>query len=498
MAIDKETRATIRRLSRADGLPVGTIARHLGIHHSTVKRALQDPGDDREPRSRPRLIDPFVPLIERKLQEFPDLPASMLYRQIEALGYSGGEDHFRHILRDLALRPVKRPEPSMRLVFLAGEQAQIDWAEFGRVRIGKAERKLMGLLVTLSHSRMTHLSLFHDAQMPSFLQGHVEAFEAFGGVPRKILYDNLKSAVVSRRGKAISFNARMVELAGHYAFEPIAAWPRRPQEKGRVERRVNFARTGFFAGRDISAPLAELNAAAREWCFGRAAERPWPDDSALTVREAFEREREKLIPLPDAPFPSDDVRAVRIDKTCHARFDTNDYSVPPGFAKASLTLVATRDRVRILDGASEVASHARVWGRQQRVSDPAHVKALLALKRHGKSMSVRDLLLRAVPRAEEMLTGAGCEGHNVGTCARTLTRLLDTHGADELDRAIAIALERGSFHPNTVVKVIEDRRHAKGMPSVGIVDSSGTTTPRGTDLAAYDQPAASRRRGNRK
>ncbi len=491
MAIDEDMRATIVRLSRAEGWPVGTIARHLGIHHSTVTRAVRAQGQER--RARPKLIDPFIPFIKEQLKEAPDLPASTLYGQVEARGYRGGEDHFRHTLRALGLRPVKRPEPSMRLRFLAAEQAQVDWAEFGRVRIGRAERKLMGLLVTLSYSRQTFLSLFYNARMSSFLHGHVEAFEAFGGVPRRLIYDNLKSAVVTRRGNAITFHPTVLALAGHYAFKPTAAWPRSPEEKGRVERRVAFARTSFFAGRDISVPLDELNAAAREWCFGRAARRPWPDDDSLLVRDAFAREREKLIPLPDAPFPTDEVRAVQIDKTCYARFDTNDYSVPPDYATASLTLVASRYGVRILDSVREVAAHARAYGRQQQISDPEHVKALVARKRYGRSMSVRDMLLRAVPRAEEMLTLAGCRKLNVATCARTLNRLLDSHGADELDRAIAAALERGSCHPNTVRSIIETRRRARGLPNVSITDSSRTTTPRGTDPAAYDRAAAAKK-----
>ena len=490
MAIDEETRATIVRLSRAEGWPVGTIARHLGVHHGTVTRALRAAGRERRPRAR--LVDPFVPFIRERLEEAPDLPASTLWRQVAALGYRGGEDHFRHSLRALGLRPARRPEPSMRLRFLPAEQAQVDWAEFGKVRVGRAERRLMGLLVTLSHSRQTFLSLFHDARMASFLQGHVEAFEALGGVPRRLLYDNLKSAVVARRGKAVTFNPTLLALAAHYAFEPTAAWPFSPQEKGRVERRIGFARTGFFAGRDITAPLGALNAAARDWCFGAAAERPWPDDDSQLVRDAFAREREALTALPAAPFPHHEIRPARIDRTCHARFDTNEYSVPPDFAGARLTLAADRDTVRILDGVREVALHRRCHDRKRTVTDPEHARAIAARKRQARSMSVRDRLLRAVPRAEGMLARAGSGGRNVSSCARMLAELLDAHGADETDRAVAAALERGSCHPETVRAIIEDRRRAQGLPPVSIADGGRDvhgTTPRGTGLGAYDRPA---------
>ncbi len=206
MAIDEEMRATIVRLSRAEGWSVGTIARHLGLHHGTVTRALLKGEQERQPR--PKLIDPFIPFIREQLKEAPDLPASTLWQQVRSRGYGGGEDHFRHSLRALDLRPPRVRRAHMRLNFLPAEQAQVDWAEFGRVRIGRAERKLMGLLVTLSHSRQTFLSLYHDARMPSFLHGHVEALNAFGGVPRRLLYDNLKSAVIARRGKAVTFHRR--------------------------------------------------------------------------------------------------------------------------------------------------------------------------------------------------------------------------------------------------------------------------------------------------
>lgn len=265
-----------------------------------------------------------------------------------------------------------------------------------------------------------------------------------------------------------------------------------------MERRVAFARTGFFAGRDITVPLGELNAAARAWCFGAAAERPWPDDDGQLVRDAFARERESLTALPADPFPHHEFRPARIDKTCHARFDTNDYSVPPDFTKALLTLVADRDEVRILDGTREVALHRRSYDRKWTVTDPEHARAIAARKRHARSMSVRNRVLRAVPRTEEMLARAGSGGRNVASCARMLEDLLDAHGADALDRAVAAALERGSCHPETVHAIIEDHRREQGLPPVSIADDGRGgrgTTPRGTALDAYDRPGTAGRDG---
>lgn len=498
MAIDQQTRSEILRLHRAEGWPVGTIARHLGIHHSTVKRALDGAGVTR--RSRAKMIDPYIPFIKKQFKTEPGLSARVLHEQVRKRGYGGGVDHFRHLLRDLGLRPEKKPEASMRLKFLPAEQAQVDWVELGRVTIGRAERKLMGFVMTLSYSRCSFLRLSYSADMSAFLAGHVAAFQAFNGVPRSLLYDNLKSVVTSRRGKAITYNRQFLAFAGHYAFEPAVAWPYRPQEKGRVERNIRYVRSAFMAGRDINTPLDQLNADARAWCFGPALERPWPEDGAITVGDAFAKECKLLVPLPDAPFPTDEIRPVRIGKTPYARFDTNDYSVPHKHAGATLTVVASPERVRILDGEREVAAHTRSWDSKRQIDDPEHVKALIASKRHGRAMGIRDRLIRAVPRAQDLLAAAGARNDNVATIARTLTRLLDSHGADELDRAIARALERGSPHPNTVIHILEAGRGA-GRPPVELgTDPAdpGVTTPRATGLEAYDERAKRNTRKRKK
>jgi transposase len=155
-------------------------------------------------------------------------------------------------------RPRPAAEAYLRLRTLPGEQAQVDWGHFGHLQIGRARRPLMAFVMVLSHSRMVFLRFFLDARMDSFLRGHALAFAAFGGVPRVLLYDNLKSAVLERvdhpRGSAIRFNPTLLALAGHYRFEPRPVAPARGNEKGRVERAIRYIRDSFFAG-----PLKKQN-----------------------------------------------------------------------------------------------------------------------------------------------------------------------------------------------------------------------------------------------
>ena len=199
MSINPHRDAQILRLFHAEKWPVGTIARQLGIHHSTVQRVVADSGG--MPIERPRVskIDPFVPFILKTLEQYPTLTASRLYEMVKERGYEGSSDHFRHRL--VLHRPVKPAEAYLRLRTLPGEQGQVDWAHFNYLQIGKARRPLMAFVMVLSYSRMIYLRFFLDARMENFLRGHVGAFEAFGGVPRVLLYDNLKSAVLERIGE---------------------------------------------------------------------------------------------------------------------------------------------------------------------------------------------------------------------------------------------------------------------------------------------------------
>lgn len=459
MTIPPDLEAKILRYFHVERWRVGTIARQLGIHHGTVDRVLSQAGLPKVARPhQPSLLDPFLPFVRETLKQFPQLTASRLYAMVRERGYTGGPDHFRHLIGHY--RPRPQAEAYLRLRTLPGEQAQVDWGHFGKLTIGKATRTLMAFVMVLSYSRQIFLRFYLDARMSNFLRGHEAAFQAWGALPRVLLYDNLKSAVLERQGQAIRFHPTLLAFSAHYRFEPRPVAVARGNEKGRVERAIRYVRDNFFAARTW-ADLDDLNAQAEAWCWGQAADRPCPEDRSITVRQAFEQEHQQLLALPDNPYPTDECEAVSVGKTPYVRFDLNDYTVPPTFTRCTLTVVASPTQLRILDGADEVACHPRSYDKDQQIENPEHIAELVTFKRQARHHRGQDRLAQAAPNSRELLTQAATRGDNLGSLTAALLRLLDRYGAVELEAAIGEALSRGVPHPNAVRLSLERRREQR-------------------------------------
>ncbi len=250
-AVTPEESAAILRLHHAEEWPVGTIAAQLGRHHDTVERVLAQSGlPVAKPTARARLVEPYLPFIHETLAKHPRLRASRLWAMVKKRGYTGSKSAFRAIIG--RQRPRPHAEAYLHRAVLAGQEAQVDWAHFGKLTVGRAQRDLWAFVMVLAYSRLRFLRFGLRAAMPSFLRGHVESFRFFNAVPRVILYDNLKSAVLEREGDAVRFHPTLLALAGHYRFEPRACAPYRPNEKGRVERAIQDVRDNFFAARDFA------------------------------------------------------------------------------------------------------------------------------------------------------------------------------------------------------------------------------------------------------
>ena len=339
------------------------------------------------------------------------------------------------------------------------EQAQADWASFGEVTLGQARRRLSAFVVTLSYSRALWLEFFFDQSLESFLLGHVHAFHHWGGAPRVLLVDNLRSVVLERYGHNVRFHPRWLELAAHYHFTTRPCAPARGNEKGRAERSIQYARSSFFAARPFTT-LEDFNCQALEWCHQVAQQRPWPGGPGLIVAQAFEQEKPRLLPLPAHPFDCQQRLMIRSGKTIYVRFDRNDYSIPPQAVGRTLTLLASPTTVRLLDGSVEIARHRRSYDRGQRVSDPVHLQALLASKHKALASTATLRLAASIPAAARFLEAAFQRGESAATQTAQLLRLVQDYGAAEVTAAVAEALQRGTPRASTVAFLLAQRQRA--------------------------------------
>lgn len=347
--ITPEQHAEIRRLYYGEHWKVGTIAAALGVHHDTVRAAIvNDTQSVRRGTCRATQLDPYLPFVRDTLAQYPRLRATRLFDMVKGRGYTGSVVQPRRAVR--LIRPAATASVYRRLTTLAAEEAQIDWGAFGSIRIGRGVRPLSGFVMVLSYSRAVFALFTVDQTIESFLRGHVEAFQTWPGVARTLVYDNLRSAALERAGTAIRFHPRLLELAGHYHFAPRPCTPGRANEKGKVERQIQYLRHAFFAPRTF-VDVDDLNAQFRRWRDEVAHQRPHPEQRDRTVADVLVEEQPRRLPLPAHPFETDVMRTVVSGKTPYVRFDRNHYSIPHTHVRRPVTLLASPTTVRVIAGA---------------------------------------------------------------------------------------------------------------------------------------------------
>jgi len=485
MTIPKELEDKILRLHHVEKWRPGTIATQLDVHHTTVERVLTQTGVTREEAQlRQSIADPYVSFVKATLKTWPKLTAARLYEMVRERGYPGTSDgHFRRIVARYRPRPTA--EAFLRLRTLPGEQAQIDWGHFGHMVIGRARRALMAFVMVLSFSRAIFLRFFVNQKMGSFLQGHVDAFDYFGGVTRVALYDNPKTVVLERIGDAIRFHPLLLDCARHYRYEPRPVAVARGNEKGRVERAIRYIRQSFWPGRAFR-DLDDLNAQALQWCQTVAASRRCPEDRTRTVAEVFEQERGRLLPLPGDPFPAAEREEVSVGKTPYVHFDLNDYSVPFNQVQRTLTVLATLERVRVLAGAEIVADHQRSYDKDAQIENPEHLAELVRRKAEARKSRGIDRLRAAAPSTHQLLIAAAERGHAIGGITSALLGLLDRWGSAELEAAVVEALASGVPHPRAVRQSLERRRQQRELPPLVAVTLPDDPRLRDLEVRPHD------------
>lgn len=379
--ISDDQKSEIRRLFYVKHFTANAIALSLGIHRDTVMRALELKEPERKVFGSE--LDRFEGKIRETLEVYPRLHGSRIYQMLKEQGYKGSLRQLRRRLREM--RPSAEERFHVKPNYISGECAQADWGHFGSLRVGKAERKLSAFVMTLAYSRRIFVRFTFDQKMETLLDCHQRAFEVFGGVPRSVLYDNMKTVVVERLGQDVRYHDSLREFCKHWLFEPSVCAPYQPQSKGRVERSIRYFRGAFFEGRALT-DIRTLNEQALAWCESEGRERRWPEDPSRTVAEVFAAEQQHLLPLP-AKAPRLPRRLeLKADRYGFVHFDRNRYSVPAAAASKILSLWIYEDAIVISVGREELVRHPRSFDAGQEISVKAHRDEIQA-QRHKPRIS---------------------------------------------------------------------------------------------------------------
>ena len=464
--IPHETRIEARRLFFAEHLTMNLIAEKLGIHHDTVKQAIEV--NKFHPRAvfRDSNSDPYISFITKTLEDIPKLTSTRLHQMLFDRGFRGSVQQLRRRVRLIRPKIVRAFLPQ---TMFPGEQAQVDWAHFGTMQVGRAVRKLSLFIMVLAFSRMIFARFVFEQTIDNFLACHVRAFRALGGIARVQRYDNLRAAVAERFGSAVRYNPALLEMAGHYCFRPSACNPFSGNEKGRVERQVRYVRDNFWPGRYFRT-IDDANRQLADWLDHVANERPWVEDRQRKVKEIWEEEKPRLLPLPEHDFSVNVRRPVSSSKMPFIRFDLNDYSIPYKLVRRPLSLIPSEDEVKILDGADEVARHKRSYDRGQRIKSEEHFAGLYDIKPGAKTSDAKAFLVKLIPEAEKLFEMMIEQGVPLGKSTKHLIELVEEHGTQSVREAVKQAIKKGYARTTFIAATCQAlAQHRKTAPEVPLI-----------------------------
>jgi transposase len=374
--------AEIRRMSKAEGLSQREIHRRTGVHRDTIRRALASPEPPRygpRPR-RPSKLDPYLPEIERLLDDEPALSGVRIREELEGLGYRGGKTILDDLLRELRPRYL-RPRTFQRTSYRPGELAQFDLCEPRReIPVGHGQTR-RGFIVTceLPYSRAFAGALVFSKQWADIAWGMNRCLRRLGALPQKLVWDR-EGAIHAGDGRP---TAEFAAFCGQLAVGWVILDPGDCQAKGALERTHRFVHGNFEAGRLFANPL-DFQLQLDQWS-DKINARLHRTTRAL-VSERLASERERMRPLP-AELPDVERRFVaRVPPQPYLRFDRNDYSLDPRLVGRRVEVRASQRELRAvaLDTGELAARHARVFAGGLAFTDPAHQRALEELRGERK------------------------------------------------------------------------------------------------------------------
>lgn len=401
--INTEVWVMIRKTMN-DGVSITEAARQLGCSRPTVyKYAKQDSKPLYKRKGLASKLEPFKQYLQGRLDRAP-FSAVRLFEEIKQQGYAGKltilKEFVREVKKQHSLRAV------MRFETMPGQQAQVDWGDFGTIIEDDVKKKLFCFFIVLGYSRTKFVKFTTSTIQQVFLQCHMEAFKYFGGVPKEILYDNLKQVVIKRlfKVKDSEMNKRFMDFAGHYGFNTILCRPYRPQTKGKVENPVKYVRQNFFLGIEFT-DLADLNRQASAW-LEQANNRV----HGTTKEKPFERlVKENLTMVQGKPeYDNSEVFYRKASMDCWTSFEGSKYSVPSKYAGKEISIKKAINRpLEFFYRAELICEHVASKEKGASIAEPKHFEGLKELsyktkktyrnKHYTRQLSAKEVIVETRP-----------------------------------------------------------------------------------------------------
>lgn len=498
--ITVDDREVIRRAYFIDHKPIRQIAREFHFSRKTIVKAIASaeptPYTLSKPRPAPKL-GPFQARIHALLAENDRLPRKQrftshkIFEQIQQDGYTGSESHVRAYVGVLR-RDRKRPPVYLPLEFDPGVDAQVDWGDAEAI-VGGVQRTVQLFVMRLCYSRRVFIMAFPSQKQESFFAAHVHAFAHFQGVPHRLTYDNLATAVKPLvTGRTRQEQAAFVVFRSHYLFESHFCTPGQGHEKGGVEHGIGYVRRNFMVPIPVADSFAELNAQLLAAC-ARDDQRV-VQGQAVTIGAAWASEQSALRPLPDRSFDCCVTVPARLTPYGQVVFETNRYSVPVDQAARDLVVKAYPFQIEILRQHQVIARHPRCYDREQDIFDPLHYLPLLEQRPgafdHAKPIRRwREGWPPAYERLLAQLRATWPDGRGVREFVRIL-ELHRTYPADQLELAVEFALEFGGRDVASVLLCLRQFEPPVVPPPALDLTAQPHLVAVGTqalDLQCYDQ-----------
>jgi transposase len=458
--------AEIRRLHEVQGLSQRAIAVRLHCCRLTVSKALalSQPPDGSSGVCRGSGLDPYKPKIDALVTQYPQLSAVRIWEEIRKgpEGYSGSVITVRRYVR--TIRPA-RGRVYQEVVYEPGQAMQVDWGHCGQIAIENTTRKVSVFVAVLCYSRLCYIEFTLSQRKAEFYRAIAHALEFYGGSPRRIIFDNLKAAVVNGSGRTSCLHPEFLALCGHFCLEPIACARRDPESKGIVEAHVRFVKHNALQGR-----LEQLTT----WQDYQNLAVTWRDDVAnvrlhQTTRmrplDRFEQERSYLRPLPQVPLDTDEIVTTEVTSHARIRFDGNLYSVPPDVARKAVAIRANDSEVRVIYEGSEIVCHKRSYGRRQRICLPEHQLQALQMRHRPRGRQLEEAFDALGEVAREFHLKLRTRPVKTTHHLRRLMNLVRLYGRAEVLAAIALAHQYQTYDAAYVETLLQQERRRRDLPS---------------------------------